>query len=67
MEKMMINSLTNVAREYEAVLVNFPNLSFAHVDRDVTHMAAKLRADFNVSPADALKCQPVFKLAQRHS
>jgi predicted nucleic acid-binding protein len=45
----------NVAREYEAVLVNFPNLSIVDVDRDVTHLAAKLRADFKVSPANALQ------------
>ncbi|MGB7873539.1 MAG: PIN domain-containing protein [Anaerolineales bacterium] len=45
----------NVAREYETVLVNFPNLSIVYVDRDVARLAAKLRADFNVSPADALQ------------
>jgi len=45
----------NVAREYEAVLVNFPNLTIADVDRNVARLAAKLRADFNVSPADALE------------
>ena len=45
----------NVAREYEAVLVNFPNLSVVDVDRNVSRLAAKLRADFNVSPADALQ------------
>jgi predicted nucleic acid-binding protein len=45
----------NGAREYEAVLVNFPNLSIVDVDRDVARLAAKLRADYNVSPADALQ------------
>lgn len=45
----------NVAREYEAVLANFPNLSIVDVDRDVARLAARLRADFNVSPADALQ------------
>ena len=45
----------NVAREYEALLVNFPNLSIVNIDRDVARLAAKLRADFNVSPADALQ------------
>lgn len=45
----------NVAREYEAVLVNFPNLSILDIDRDVARLAAKLRADFKVSPADALQ------------
>ena len=45
----------NVAREYEAVLVNFPNLSIVDIDRDVARLSAKLRADFNVTPADALQ------------
>lgn len=45
----------NVAREYEAVLVNFPNLYILDVGRDVARLAAKLRADFNVMPADALQ------------
>jgi predicted nucleic acid-binding protein len=45
----------NVAREYEAVLANYPNLYIVDVDRDVARLAAKLRADYNVSPADALQ------------
>jgi predicted nucleic acid-binding protein len=45
----------NIAREYEALLVNFPNLSILDIDRAVARLAAKLRADFNVSPADALQ------------
>ena len=45
----------NVAREYEAVLVNFPNLSIVDVDRNVARLGAKLRADYNVTPADALQ------------
>ena len=45
----------NAAREYEAVLVNFPNLSIVDADRNVARLAAKLRADFNVSSADALQ------------
>lgn len=45
----------NVAREYEAVLVNFPNLSIVDIDRNVARLAAKLRAEFNVTPADALQ------------
>jgi predicted nucleic acid-binding protein len=45
----------NVAREYEALLVNFPNLSILDIDRNVARLAAKLRVDFNVSPADALQ------------
>ena len=45
----------NVAREYEALLVNFPNLSIVDIDRNVARLAAKLRADYNVSPADTLQ------------
>ena len=45
----------NVAREYEAVLVNFPNLSIVDIDVNVARLAAKLRADYSVSPADALQ------------
>jgi predicted nucleic acid-binding protein len=45
----------NVAREYEALLVNFPNLSIVDIDRDVARLGAKLRADFKISPADALQ------------
>lgn len=45
----------NVAREYEAILVNFPNLTITDIDRDVARVAAKLRADHKVSPADALQ------------
>jgi predicted nucleic acid-binding protein len=45
----------NVAREYETVLVNFPNLSIVDINRDVARLAAKLRADYNVTPADALQ------------
>jgi predicted nucleic acid-binding protein len=44
-----------VAREYEAVLVHFPNLSVVDVDRDVARAAAQLRAKYNVSPPDALQ------------
>jgi len=45
----------SAAREYEAVLVNFPNLFIVDVDRNVARLAAKLRADFNITPADALQ------------
>jgi predicted nucleic acid-binding protein len=43
------------AREYEAVLVHFPNLSIVDVDRNVARAAAQLRAKYNVSPPDALQ------------
>jgi len=44
-----------VAREYEAVLVHFPNLSVVDVDRNVARAAAQLRARYNVAPPDALQ------------
>ena len=44
-----------VAREYEALLVNFPNLTLADVTRDVARRAAQLRARYRVRPADALQ------------
>jgi len=45
----------SAAREYEAILVHFPNLSVVDVDRDVARAAAQLRAKYNVSPPDALQ------------
>lgn len=45
----------SAAREYEAVLVHFPNLSLVDVDRNVARAAAQLRAKYNVSPPDALQ------------
>lgn len=45
----------SIAREYEAVLVHFPNLSVVDVDRDVARIAAQLRAKYNVAPPDALQ------------
>ena len=47
--------LEATAREYEAVLVHFPNLSVMDVDRNVARAAAQLRAKYNVSPPDALQ------------
>jgi len=44
-----------VAREYEAILVNFPNLSIIDVDRIVARNASQLRAKYNISPPDALQ------------
>ena len=44
-----------VAREYEAVLVHFPNLTVVDVDRNVARAADQLRARYNVSPPDALQ------------
>ena len=43
------------AREYEAILVHFPNLSVVDVDRNVARAAAQLRAKYKVAPPDALQ------------
>ena len=45
----------SAAREYEAILVHFPNLSVVDVDRNVARAAAQLRAKYNVTPPDALQ------------
>jgi predicted nucleic acid-binding protein len=47
--------LESVAREYEAILVHFPNLSLVDIDRNVARAAAQLRAKYNVTPPDALQ------------
>lgn len=44
----------DVARQYETLLVNFPNMNLADVTRDVARQAARLRARFDIRPADAL-------------
>jgi predicted nucleic acid-binding protein len=43
------------AREYEAILVHFPNLSVVDVDRNVARAAAQLRAKYKITPPDALQ------------
>ena len=45
----------DVARKYEAILINFPNLTVINVDREVARIAAQLRAKFGVRPPDALQ------------
>jgi predicted nucleic acid-binding protein len=47
--------LEATAREYETVLVHFPNLSIVDVDRNVARAAAQLRAKYIVSPPAALQ------------
>ena len=44
-----------VARKYEAMLVNFPNLDIVDLDRDVIRQAARLRAEYRIRPPDALQ------------
>ncbi|OQY47679.1 MAG: hypothetical protein B6242_04480 [Anaerolineaceae bacterium 4572_78] len=45
----------DVAQEYEVLLVHFPNLQVIDVTRDIARQAAKLRAEYNLRPADALQ------------
>lgn len=45
----------DVAREYEVLLLNFPNLYVRDVSREVARQAAQLRAGYNLRPADALQ------------
>ena len=45
----------DVARHYEVLLTTFPNLITVTVDREVAREAARLRARYNVRPADALQ------------
>ena len=44
-----------VAREYEAILANFPNLYLADINRDIARKSAALRAIYNIRPVDALQ------------
>ncbi len=43
------------AREYEALLSHFPNLTIIDVDKTVARRAAQLRAKYSISPPDALQ------------
>jgi len=45
----------DIARQYEVLLLNFPNLGLIDVTRDIARKAAQLRATYNVRPADALQ------------
>jgi predicted nucleic acid-binding protein len=44
----------DIAREYELLLVNFPNVRLMEVTREVARRGAYLRARYNLRPADAL-------------
>jgi predicted nucleic acid-binding protein len=44
-----------VAREYETLLIHFPNLKVVEATRDVARRAAQLRAKYSIRPADALQ------------
>ncbi len=45
---------SEVAQQYEALLVHFPNLSIRDIDRDIARRAAQLRGEFGVGALDAL-------------
>ena len=45
----------DIARKYEALLVNFPNLEIIDLDRNVIRQAARLRAEYRIRPPDALR------------
>ncbi len=44
-----------IARKYEALLMNFPNLEVADLGRAVIRQAARLRALYRLRPPDALQ------------
>jgi predicted nucleic acid-binding protein len=44
-----------VARQYEALLANYPNLNLIEITREVAHRAADLRAKFGLRAPDALQ------------
>jgi predicted nucleic acid-binding protein len=45
----------DIARKYEALLVNYPHLQIVDIDRAVVRQAARLRASHRLRPADALQ------------
>ena len=45
----------DIARKYEALLMNFPNLEVVDPDQDVIRQAARLRAEYRLRPPDALQ------------
>ena len=57
----------NMAREYEALLVNFPNLSIVDIDRDVSRLAANFAPISTSRRRMRCKWQRAFRLGQRHS
>ncbi|RPI96068.1 MAG: type II toxin-antitoxin system VapC family toxin, partial [Chloroflexi bacterium] len=55
----------DVARKYEALLMNFPNLNIIDIDRDVARIAAQLRARFDIRPPDALQVAASLTMGAR--
>lgn len=48
-------NLEMVAREYETLLVHFPNLQLVEITRSITRQAARLRARLGLRTPDALQ------------
>lgn len=48
-------SMEIIAREYESLLVHFPNLHLAEINRDIARLAARLRARFGLRTPDAIQ------------
>jgi predicted nucleic acid-binding protein len=46
---------SDIARKYEALLSNFPNLKIVDLDRDVIRQTAQLRAEYRIGSPDALQ------------
>lgn len=46
---------SDVARKYEALLTNFPNIKIVDLDRDIIRVAAQLRAEYHIGSPDALQ------------
>ncbi len=44
-----------IARQYETLLANFPNLEIADLNRDVIRRAAQIRAAYRIRTPDALQ------------
>jgi predicted nucleic acid-binding protein len=45
----------DIARKYEALLVNYPHLQIVDIDRAIVRQAARLRVSHRLRPADALQ------------
>jgi predicted nucleic acid-binding protein len=52
----------DIARKYETLLMNFPNLDIIDIDRDVARIAAQLMARFDIRPPDALQIAAVLAM-----
>jgi predicted nucleic acid-binding protein len=55
----------DVARKYETLLMNFPNLEVVDIDRDAARIAAQLRARFDIRPPDALQVAASLSMGAR--